>query len=241
MSVFIPVDPLPFPDQLSNYRLTIELLSQAFDSAQSGNKEELSTCWSLHGVPCVEFYRKLHGFLKKWEKTRSLTKIAIGRFYIAIDKLQERGSSSSNTFKFIERTVSSSLPDSSVMSYTNNSIADGALKSLQAEVQDYQEQVDQLASHVNKQQELSQMKSEVEKTKQELIGTKHALNDITNAQRIVENKRSCLQKKVKKVTKLYEDTLADLFEMEDDLFIKNSELLETISSLQKEVLKPTTI
>ena len=79
------------------------------------------------------------------------------------------------------------------------------------------------------------------KTKQELIGTKHALKDITNAQRIVENERSCLQKKVKKVTKLYEDTLADLFEMEDDLFIKNSELLETISSLQKEVLKPTTI
>ena len=82
------------------------------------------------------------------------------------------------------------------------------------------------------------MKSEVEKTKQELIGTKHALKDVTNAQRIVENERSCLQKKVKKVTKLYEDTLADLLEMEDDLFMKNSELLETVSSLQKEVLKP---
>ena len=56
--------------------------------------------------------------------------------------------------------------------------------------------------------------------------------------RIVENERSCLQKKVKKVTKLYEDTLVDLFEMEDNLFTKNSELLETMSSLQKEVLKP---
>ena len=39
------------------------------------------------------------------------------------------------------------------------------------------------------------------------------------------------------MTKLYEDTLADLLEVEDDLFTKNSELLETISSLQK-VLKP---
>ena len=29
----------------------------------------------------------------------------------------------------------------------------------------------------------SRMKSEVEKTKQELIGTKHALKDITNAQK----------------------------------------------------------
>ena len=226
MCVFIHVDPLPFPDQLSSYGLTVKLLSQAFDSAHSGNEEELSNCWSLHGVPYVEFYRKLHGFLKKWEKTRSLTKIAIGRFYISIDRqLQERGSSPSNTYKFIERIVSSSLPDSSVMSY---SIADGALKCLQAEVQGYQEQVDQLASQVNKQQEeLSQMKSEVEKTKQELIGTKHALKDVTNAQRIIENERSCLQKKVKKVTKLYEDTLADLLEMEDDLFTKNSELLES--------------
>ena len=44
----IHVDPLPFPDQLSSYG-------------------ELSTCWSLHGVPYVEFYRKLHGFLMKWE------------------------------------------------------------------------------------------------------------------------------------------------------------------------------
>jgi hypothetical protein len=122
------------------------------------------------------------------------------------------------------------------MSY---SIADGALKSLQAEVQGYQEQVDQLASQVNKQQEeLGQMKSEVEKTKRELICTKHALKDVTNAQRTVENERNCLQKKVKKVNKLYEDTLADLLEMEDDMFEKNFELLETISSLQKEVLKP---
>ena len=49
--VFIHVDPLSFPDQLSSYGLTIELLSQAFDSAQSGSREELSTCWSLHGLP----------------------------------------------------------------------------------------------------------------------------------------------------------------------------------------------
>ena len=33
LCVFIHVDPLPFPDQLSSYGLTIELLSQAIDSA----------------------------------------------------------------------------------------------------------------------------------------------------------------------------------------------------------------
>ena len=162
MCVFIHVDPLPFPDQLSSYGLTVELLSQAFDSAQSGNEEELSNCWSLHGVPYVEFYRKLHGFLKKWEKTRSLIKIAIGRFYISIDRqLQERGSSPSNTYKFIERIVSSSLPDSSVMSYN---LEDMTLKKLQAEVHDFHELMHQLTSQMTKQQaELSQIKLQVKK------------------------------------------------------------------------------
>ena len=122
------------------------------------------------------------------------------------------------------------------MSYN---IADEALESLQAKVQDYQEQADQLASQVNEQQEeLSQMKLEVEKTKQELTCTMRALKDVTNTQRKVQSERNCLQKKINKVNKLYEDTLADFLEMEDDLFKKNSELLETISSLQKEVLKP---
>ena len=37
-----------------------------YQSQSSGNKEELSK--SLHRVPCVEFYRTLHGLLKKWEK-----------------------------------------------------------------------------------------------------------------------------------------------------------------------------
>ena len=39
------------------------------------------------------------------------------------------------------------------------------------------------------------------------------------------------------MSKLYEDTLADL--LEDDLLAKNSELKETLSSLRKEILKPT--
>ena len=151
---------LPFPDQLSSYGLTVESLSQAFDSAQSGNEEELSNCWSLHGVPYVEFYRKLHEFLKKWEKTRYCTKTAVGRFYIFIDRqLQERGSSPSNTYKFIEQVVSSTLPDTSVMSYN---IADVTLKKLQAEVHNFHELVHQLTSQVTKQQaELSQIKLQV--------------------------------------------------------------------------------
>ena len=80
---FLSIDPLPFPDQLSSYGLTVETLRLAFDNAQS---EATSSSWSLRGIPCVEFYRKLHEFLKKWEKTHTSTKTSIGRFYIAIDR-----------------------------------------------------------------------------------------------------------------------------------------------------------
>ena len=101
--------------------------------------------------PMLSFIVNYMSFYRSGEKTRSLTKIAIGRFYTSIDRqLQARGSSPSNTYKFIERIVSSTLPDSSVMSYN---LADGALKSLQEEIQVYHEQVDQLASQVKKQQE----------------------------------------------------------------------------------------
>ena len=43
---------------------------------------------------------------------------------------------------------------------------------------------------------------------------------------MVQSERNCLQKKVNKVNKLYEDTLADFLEAEDDWFKKNSKLLE---------------
>ena len=63
------------------------------------------------------------------------------------------------TYKFIERVVSSTLPDTSVMSYN---IADVTLKKLQAEVHNFHELVHQLTSQMTKQQaELSQIKLQV--------------------------------------------------------------------------------
>ena len=194
MLLFVHVDPLPFPDQLFNYGLTVESLCRAFDSAQSRSEEELSSCWRLRGIPYVEFYRKLHEFLKKWEKTRSLTKIAIGRFYISIDRqLQERGSSPSNTYKFIERIVSSSLPDTSIMSYST----DGTPKK-QSDVNGDSEEVDQLASQLKKQQEeLSQMKLEVERARQELLSTQCALRDVTLKENFKLNETLCRRRLTK--------------------------------------------
>ena len=66
-----------FPEELYDYGLDEEVLTSVFDQVQSG-KESLQ--WSLKGVPNVGFY------LQKWSITRGATKVAIGKFYVAIDK-----------------------------------------------------------------------------------------------------------------------------------------------------------
>ena len=71
------------PAELSDhYRLTLELLVDAFEFID----EEAGVGWCLHGIPNIEFYRKIHCFLKKWSVTRSHTKI----FYLVIHKKYAR-------------------------------------------------------------------------------------------------------------------------------------------------------
>ncbi len=92
-----------------NYGLTLELLDDVIMAESE---------WTLRGIPNIEFYRKLHNFLKKWSKTQSLTKTCIGKFYLSIDvHLQEKGSTPYNTYRFIDQLQSSNIPDTSLMSY----------------------------------------------------------------------------------------------------------------------------
>ena len=66
----------------------------------------------------MEFYRKLHLFLKKCEQTRLATKASLGRFYVSIDKqLQERESTPNNTYLFIEKVVASDRPNTALIPY----------------------------------------------------------------------------------------------------------------------------
>ena len=82
------------------------LLSYLVRLAQPENEGELSSSWNLHGVPYVEFYCQLHEFLKKVGENLFLYQ-EVGSNYISINRqLQERGSSPSNTYKFIEPIVS---------------------------------------------------------------------------------------------------------------------------------------
>ena len=160
---------MPFPDKITNYGLTYELLS---DAVEQGARSK----WSLHGVPNVEFYRKLHLFLKRWSRTRSLTKTCIGKFYLAIDQhLRERGSTPYNTYRFIEQLVSSDVPDRAVMSYGS----DKKLSSLKAEIQSCHEQCQILNEKMKEQEaEMEDLKMEVEKTKEDLLHTKNALQGL---------------------------------------------------------------
>ena len=86
--------------------------------------------------------------------TRHLTKTAIGKFYLAIDRqLQERRSSPYNTYRFIEQLVGSKTPDSAPMSYG----FDKQLGHMQAEIEALNVRVKE------QQDEMSQLKLEVKK------------------------------------------------------------------------------
>ena len=55
------------------------------------NHDKLS--WSLSCVPTVGFYRVLHQCLKRWPMSHSMSTVAIGKFYTAIDEqLKFKGS-----------------------------------------------------------------------------------------------------------------------------------------------------
>ncbi len=224
----LPVDPVLHCELTDNYGITIELLHDVFGRSN----DETVSGWSLHRVPNVGFYRMLHPFLKKWSTTQSSTKTSIGKFYLAIDKqLQERGSSPYNTYRFIERFVSSDIPDTAFVPYG----FDKRVGSLQAELGGCYERVQDLGAKVNEQQaEMDQLKLEFEKTKEVLTHTKDALRNVTNEKSHLQKDRICIQKKLHKANDMYESTLSDLFHVEDDLLESNSELSEVVTSLQKE-------
>ena len=74
--------------------------------------------WCVKGIPTVGFYRCLHKFLVKWPKSRSMSKTAVGKFYMAIDhRLKQKGSRPDNIYRFVEKIILSDEPDCSYMRY----------------------------------------------------------------------------------------------------------------------------
>ena len=74
--------------------------------------------WCVKDVPTVGFYRCLHKYLVKWPKSRSMSKRAVGKFYMAIDhNLKQKGSRPDNIYRFVEKIVQSDEPDCSYVNY----------------------------------------------------------------------------------------------------------------------------
>ena len=139
-------------------------------------------------TPTVGFYRHLHPYLKKWPLSRATTKVAVGKYYTAIDaNLRTKGSHPYNTYRFIERVAMSDRPQCAKMSY---GFEDMELKALQAEVKESSEQIRKLTTDVNA------IRKELDIAKDELSCTRRALKDKTNEVRDMIKKRIQLRRKV---------------------------------------------
>ena len=66
------------------YGLNEELFMSCFHAFEA----ETSLPWQVKGIPDVGFYKALHPYLTKFKS--SITKITIGKFYIAIDPNSEQ-------------------------------------------------------------------------------------------------------------------------------------------------------
>lgn len=71
--------------------------------------------WHLNAIPSIGLYRKLHTFLKKQP---GITKVLIGRFYMAINcHLKEKGSRPDNVYRYIDKITSSKRESAESMVY----------------------------------------------------------------------------------------------------------------------------
>ena len=213
-----------FPEELHYYGLDEDILSSVFRQVQSG-KEPIQ--WSLKGVPNVNFYQKLHPFLKKWSVTHEATKSMIGRFYVAIDKnLKDRGSRADNVYRFIERVVECSQSSDATMSYgLDKEIVE--VKALRKKVKHCTETLDKFSK------ETDELRKQLEDSKKQLCSARCALRDVTNEKLVLLKRKDIAEKKAVKCQELgsfLEEEVARLQEDNVDLSIAMSELENELAS-----------
>ena len=124
--------------------------------------------WSLKSIPNIDFYQDLSSFLRRWHKSKRATQMAIGRFFIAIDK-NLQGYRADNAYRLVLRVSASNLPRDTQMNY-------------RAEQQEIQSLKSEVAACT---QQIEQLTLDYKKMKKELDRTKHALKDITNSKHTV--------------------------------------------------------
>ena len=211
-------DAVEFPEELYNYGLDEALLKTVFRQVESGRG---SLKWCLHGIPSKSFYKILHQFFKKWPMTQCTTKVAIGEFYLAIDKnLQEKGGRPDNVYRFIDR-IQVSDPDE-LMVY--GSLAE--LKAMQAEVKHCTNHVSHLTCQV------SELKFQLEESRKQLEFANCALCDVTYEKMKLQRQKDMGEKKAIRLQKLQ-------FSLEEDishLLDENTDLLMAITEVEEELV-----
>lgn len=116
---FVHIDPMIFPEELTKYGLSEKLLNHIMKEFGGNHDNKLS--WSLSCVPTIEFYRALHHYLKRWPVSSSMSKVAVGKFYIAIDdQLKMKGSHPDCIYRFIDKLVSSAKASTDLVAYGKN-------------------------------------------------------------------------------------------------------------------------
>ena len=199
-----------------------ELLASVFHQVESG---KTTLKWCLKGVPNILFYQKLHTFLKKWPVTCQSTKVAIGKFYIAIDKnVRERGSRPDNVYRFIERVAKSSESDK-LMTYDKGACIT-ELKTMRSELKHCTDHVTSLNREVN------ELKQQLEESRKQLHSAQDALRDVTNNKLRLKKQRDIAERKASKLR----DQNLSLEQEVAQLIDENTDLSVAISEVESELI-----
>ena len=196
------IESLGFPQDLVGYGLSEEFLAELFGQVQN---EEKPLSWCLKGIPNIDFYKALHPFLKKWHITRSVSKAAIGKFYLSIDKnLHESTDRTDNAYRLIENIVTSKHSPDTPMKY-------GKVKQ---KLND--EKVEEMSVT------MKELKEKLEESKHQLQLAHNALNVVTNEKLMLQKQCSNAERKTlkyKEANTLLKKDCSKLIEENTNLFL----------------------
>ena len=212
------VGAVDFPQELVAYGLSDELLARLIEEVLS---RKMPLSWCLNVPPNVDFYQKLHPYLKKWHVTCKASKISIGKFYLAIDKfLLEKTDRPDNAYRFIDNLTKAKYTSSKPVDY-------GCRAVIERQFEECQKQ-------------LENMNIEVTELKGKLEESHHKMQSAHDALRAVTNEKSSLQSEKliaeRKAMKYREDN--DMMQKDcKKLIEENLDLSATILDVRDELSK----
>ncbi len=182
--------------------------------------------WQLHSVPQADFYFSLHPYLKKWPVSSNTSKVAIGKFYIEIDRrFFDKGSRADNVYRYIDTFVKSHYPLDRLMSYCGSSNEN--------EVAILMSEVTHCAGNVQKlNAEVVDLKASLQVSRKQLQSARVALRNVTNEKTLVQKQKELYHRKFKRSEKLQSQLEEEL----GDLQISHIDLSMEIKELEQETL-----